>query len=150
MAVDVIAKNLLEGKTCENCGYCGRGEDGWFCRANKKKPEENTCMNWDSIETVEAQEAAKPIPVPASDPYNPPYAPNKPYAPWTTDKKEQFPWRRKKIDEDEIERKRITWEEENGDSKYKKYSNTLEKYMKKLHENLEYTQKEYDKYKDLL
>ena len=142
MGVDVIAKNLLEGKTCENCGYCGRGDSGWFCKANKQKPEENTCMNWDSVETVVAQEASKPQPIPSI----PNYPNNPPYKPWKMDPKKQFPWRSPE-DEDEIEKRRITWEEEDGATKYEKYSKTLEKYIKKLHENLDYSQSEYNEYK---
>jgi hypothetical protein len=149
MGVDVIAKNLLEGKTCENCGYHGRGENGWFCKANKQKPEESTCVNWDSVETVLEQEASKSIPYPPSTPkqpkyppYNPPYPPNQP---WKMDPKKQFPWR--SPDEDEIEKGRISWDEEDGATKYEKYSKTLEKYIKKLHESLDYSQNEYDVYK---
>jgi hypothetical protein len=140
MGVDVIAKNLLEGKTCEGCGYCGRGEDGWFCKANKKKPEENTCVNWDSFETVIKQEAEKEETRRKSIPS--PYSPYK-GIPWKKEK-EQYPW--KKYDE-EIESGKITWEEEDGNSKLEKYSNTIEKYLKKLHENIEYTQSEYKKFK---
>lgn len=42
MELDLIAKNLLEEKTCKTCG------DVHWCalRCNLKLPEENTCLDW--------------------------------------------------------------------------------------------------------
>ena len=61
MKINQIAKNLLEGKTCQNCKYrCCEQGDVFFCDVNayqdsnpyagtQSLPKDETCHQWEEI-----------------------------------------------------------------------------------------------------